>query len=74
MNDHTTSNDAWQTFRSVYWTLAAAMVIVLLLLAVLGFGPGGRNCKPAATVAATTAAEDAAVATHRPVTPSCGPA
>jgi hypothetical protein len=46
-DSHEPSRNAWQTFRSVYWTLAAAMAIVLVLLAALGFGPGGRNCQPA---------------------------
>ncbi len=52
MNYGTSSRNAWQTFRSVYWTLAAAMAIVLVLLAALGFGPGGRNCQPASPTAA----------------------
>jgi hypothetical protein len=57
MNDRTSTDNAWQAFRRIYWTLAGAMAIVLVLLAVLGFGPGGRNCK---TPAATAGAEGAA--------------
>jgi hypothetical protein len=52
MNPSTNSTDTWQMFRRVYWTLAAAMALVLLLLAVLGFGPGGRNCEAKASAAA----------------------
>jgi hypothetical protein len=60
MNHATPSRNAWQTFRSVYWTLAAAMAIVLVLLAALGFGPGGRKCQPASPTAAEGAAQVAA--------------
>jgi hypothetical protein len=48
-NPSTTSTDAWQMFHRVDWTLAAGMA--LALLAVLGLGPGGRNCQAAASVA-----------------------
>ena len=57
MNYRTSQDKAWQAFRRVYWTLAGAMAFVLLLLAVLGFGPGGTHCK---AVAATTSAEGSA--------------
>lgn len=70
MNPTTTSTDAWQMFRRVYWTLAAAMALVLLLLAVLGFGPGGRNCKLATSAAAQPA--PALLADHAPHRLSCG--
>jgi len=60
MNYRTSQDKAWQAFRRVYWTLAGAMAIVLLLLAVLGFGPGGANCK---AVAPATSAYAAAVVT-----------
>lgn len=56
MNHANPSRNAWQSFRSVYWTLAAAMAIVLVLLAALGFGPGGRKCQPASPTAAADAA------------------
>jgi Na+/H+ antiporter NhaC len=69
MNPSTTSTDAWQMFRRVYWTLAAAMALVLLLLAVLGFGPGGRNCKAEASMAAQAA--PAMHAEHAPHRVSC---
>jgi hypothetical protein len=52
----TSQDKAWLAFRRIYWTLAGAMAIVLALLAVLGFGPGGRNCNP---VAATASADGA---------------
>lgn len=70
MNPSTSSNNAWQMFRRVYWTLAAAMALVLLLLAVLGFGPGGRHCgATAATAAQSTPTMQAA---HAPQRLSCG--
>ena len=56
MNYRTSQDKAWQAFRRVYWTLAGAMAIVLLLLAVLGFGPGGANCKAVAPASAYAAA------------------
>jgi hypothetical protein len=70
MNPSTPSSNAWQMFRRVYWTLAAAMALVLLLLAVLGFGPGGRNC--AATVAAAAQPQPAMQAAQAPQRQSCG--
>ena len=60
MNYRTSQDKAWQAFRRVYWTLAGAMALVLVLLAVLGFGPGGNNCK---AVSAATSADGAAAAT-----------
>ena len=70
MNPSTPSNNAWQMFRRIYWTLAAAMALVLLLLAVLGFGPGGRNCKAEGSAAAQAA--PAVLADHAPQRLSCG--
>ena len=69
MNASTTSTGAWQMFRRIYWTLAAAMALVLLLLAVLGFGPGGRNCKAEVSAAAQPA--PAMLADHAPQPLSC---
>jgi hypothetical protein len=55
MND-STSSDAWLAFRRVYWSLAAALAALLVLLALMGFGPGGRNCATKTTAAAPTPA------------------
>lgn len=52
MNNRFPSSEAWQNFRRVYWSLAGALVVLLALLAAMGFGPGGRNCKPISTAAA----------------------
>jgi hypothetical protein len=65
----TASDDAWAVFRRVYWTLAAAIAAVLLLLAVLGFGPGGRNCQP--TVAAASDGAAVGVAARPSERPAC---
>jgi hypothetical protein len=62
MNNRTSTDSAWQAFRRIYWTLAGAMAIVLVLLAVLGFGPGGRNCKALAATASADGAAAVAVA------------
>jgi hypothetical protein len=44
MNDHSPS-EAWKAFRRVYWSLAALLAIILLLLWLMGYGPGGRKCE-----------------------------
>ncbi len=62
MNYRTSTDNAWQAFRRIYWTLAGAMAIVLALLAVLGFGPGGRNCTLAAATASADRTADVALA------------
>lgn len=61
MNTNTSSS--WDSFRRVYWTIAAILALLLLASFVAGFGPGGRACKipgmtgkAAPAVAATTAA------------------
>jgi len=56
MNDRNAPDKAWQAFRRIYWTLAVAMAIVLVLLTVLGFGPGGTNCRAVAAASADGAA------------------
>jgi hypothetical protein len=56
MND-STSSDAWQAFRRVYWSLAVALAALLVLLAFMGFGPGGRNCAATPSAAATPSSE-----------------
>jgi hypothetical protein len=56
MNDRASPDNAWLAFRRIYWTLAGAMAIALVLLTVLGFGPGGRQCKAAATTASADGA------------------
>jgi hypothetical protein len=55
MNDATTS-DAWQMFRRVYWSMAVALAALLLLLALMGFGPGGRKCAATTSAAVDTGA------------------
>jgi len=45
MNDHSPS-EAWKAFRRVYWSLAALLAVILLLLWLMGYGPGGRKCQP----------------------------
>jgi hypothetical protein len=62
MNYRTSSDTAWHAFRSIYWTFAGAMALALVLLAVLGFGPGGRNCKAVATAAGADGTATVAVA------------
>jgi K(+)-stimulated pyrophosphate-energized sodium pump len=43
MNTNTSSS--WNSFRRVYWTIAAILAFLLLMSWVAGFGPGGRACK-----------------------------
>lgn len=64
MNYRASPDNAWQAFRSIYWTLAGAMAIVLVLLAVLDFGPGGRKCEAVAAASADSATAEAVA--HQP--------
>lgn len=43
MNTNTSSS--WNSFRRVYWTIAAILAFLLLMSWIAGFGPGGRACK-----------------------------
>jgi K(+)-stimulated pyrophosphate-energized sodium pump len=43
MNTNTSSS--WNSFRRVYWTIAAILALLLLFSWIAGFGPGGRACK-----------------------------
>lgn len=43
MNTNTSSS--WNSFRRVYWTIAATLAFLLLVSWIAGFGPGGRACK-----------------------------
>ena len=54
-----TPSEAWQAFRRVFWSLAALMAALLLFLALMGFGPGGRMCKAVAGSAVETKTADA---------------
>jgi K(+)-stimulated pyrophosphate-energized sodium pump len=76
----TSSSAAWDSFRRVYWTIAATLGLLLLLFWLMGFGPGGRACKVTSVASAPVAAKavapspapaPAAVAPSvAPVTPS----
>jgi outer membrane protein OmpA-like peptidoglycan-associated protein len=43
MNINTSAS--WDSFRRVYWTIAATLAFLLLMSWIAGFGPGGRACK-----------------------------
>jgi K(+)-stimulated pyrophosphate-energized sodium pump len=74
--NNTTTSASWNSFRRVYWTIAAVLAFLLLMSWIAGFGPGGRACKipglssgkPAAAVAAApvAAAKPAASTTATP--------
>jgi K(+)-stimulated pyrophosphate-energized sodium pump len=42
----------WASFRKLFWTVAAILAALLALLWLLGFGPGGSQCKAPVSVAA----------------------
>ena len=74
---NTNTSASWNSFRRVYWTIAAVLAFLLLMSWVAGFGPGGRACKipgmsgskaaPAASAAApVVAAKPAASTTAAP--------
>jgi K(+)-stimulated pyrophosphate-energized sodium pump len=76
----TSSSAAWDSFRRVYWTIAATLGLLLLLFWLMGFGPGGRACKVTSVASAPVAAKAVApspapspaavVPSVAPVTPS----
>jgi len=53
----TSSSAAWDSFRRVYWTIAATLGLLLLLFWLMGFGPGGRACKVTSVASAPVAAK-----------------
>jgi K(+)-stimulated pyrophosphate-energized sodium pump len=42
---NTNTSPSWESFRRVYWTIAAILAFLLLMSWIAGFGPGGRACK-----------------------------
>jgi outer membrane protein OmpA-like peptidoglycan-associated protein len=66
MNTNTSSS--WNSFRRVYWTIAAMLALLLLFSWIAGFGPGGRACKipGMASKAAPAVSAPAAVAAPKP--------
>jgi outer membrane protein OmpA-like peptidoglycan-associated protein len=65
---------AWVSFRRVYWTIAATLAVLLLLLWAMGFGPGGRACKVVGTAASSAPAAAAAPTSAAPSAPTSAPA
>lgn len=39
------ASSEWNSFKRVYWTVAAVLAFLLLMSWIAGFGPGGRACK-----------------------------
>lgn len=66
MNTNTSSS--WNSFRRVYWTIAAMLALLLLFSWIAGFGPGGRACKipGMASKAAPAVSAPAPVVTPKP--------
>ncbi len=62
MNNTHTMLDTPSTFRSLYWPVAIILALLLGLLWLMGYGPGGSACKPA-VVAMPEAPKPAVVAT-----------
>ncbi len=70
---NTNTSASWDSFRRVYWTIAATLAFLLLMSWIAGFGPGGRACKipglssskaaPAASAGAPLAAAKPAAST-----------
>jgi outer membrane protein OmpA-like peptidoglycan-associated protein len=46
----------WASFRKLFWTVAAILAALLALLWLMGFGPGGSQCKALMAAAAPAAA------------------
>jgi outer membrane protein OmpA-like peptidoglycan-associated protein len=68
--------DEQSTFRSLYWPVAIILALLLGLLWLLGYGPGGQACRPAPVVSmpAPAAAPAAVVATTPPAVVAAPPA
>ncbi len=63
MNNETYIVPEWDEFSRTWKLVAIVLAILLLLLWLLGFGPGGRHCDQGTPVAAADPAECAADAT-----------
>lgn len=59
---NTNTSASWNSFRRVYWTIAAVLAFLLLMSWIAGFGPGGRACKIPGMTGSSTAAPRAAAA------------
>jgi outer membrane protein OmpA-like peptidoglycan-associated protein len=68
MTQSQTMLDEPSTFRSLYWPVAIILALLLGLLWLMGYGPGGQACRPAPVVSipAPAAAPAAVVATTPP--------
>jgi outer membrane protein OmpA-like peptidoglycan-associated protein len=65
---NTNTSASWNSFRRVYWTIAAVLALLLLFSWIAGFGPGGRACKipGLSSKAAPAVSAPAAVAAPKP--------
>jgi K(+)-stimulated pyrophosphate-energized sodium pump len=59
MSTNTTSNSG---YGFLHWLVAAILAIALIVLWLLGYGPGGSKCSPAAAIVAAPAAVAVAAA------------
>jgi outer membrane protein OmpA-like peptidoglycan-associated protein len=56
MNASQTMLDTPSTFRSAYWPVAIVLAVLLALLWLMGYGPGGKACSVATAAALAPAA------------------
>jgi K(+)-stimulated pyrophosphate-energized sodium pump len=69
---NTNTSASWNSFRRVYWSIAAILALLLLFSWIAGFGPGGRACKiPGLSgKAAPAVSAPAPVVTPKPAAPA----
>ena len=61
MTNSQTMLDVPSTFRSLFWPVAIVLALLLGLLWLMGYGPGGQACRPAVVAEAPVAPAPAAV-------------
>ena len=62
MTNSQTMLDVPSTFRSLFWPVAIVLGLLLGLLWLMGYGPGGQACRPAVVAEAPVAPAPAVVA------------
>ncbi len=69
MTNNQTLMDLPSTFRSLYWPVAIILALLLGLLWLMGYGPGGSACKAPMVAAAPLVVPAAPVVAPAPVVP-----
>ena len=60
-------NEAWARYDRIKWIVAILLLLLLVILWLLGYGPGGKNCVACRTRTPPVAAAAVPIATTPPV-------